>query len=370
MQNKYNRIFNFAAGPAVLPEVVLEQVRDELLNYKGSGASVMEMSHRSKAFDEIMANAVARTKEILKLGDDYTVLFLQGGASLQFSMAPMNLQQPGKPVDMIHSGNWTEMAIGQLKKGHEFRIVASGEKDGFKRLPKIDTAELSPNASYAYICSNNTIEGTQWKSFPDTGSVPLVCDMSSDIMSRRLDFSKFGLIFAGAQKNLGPSGVCMVVMKKDLAERASDKLPTMLQYRTHIKGDSRYNTPPAFSIYVCGLVMDWIQKQGGLEAVEKRNQEKAGILYDAIDSSGFYKSPILDKDHRSLMNVTIRIRPDSPESEKLEETFVKEAKAAGLAELKGHRNIGGLRASIYNAFPVEGVKALTQFMREFERKNG
>lgn len=367
--NKYNRVYNFSAGPAVLPETVLEQVRDEMMNFRGSGVSIMEISHRSKQFDEVMANSVARTKEILGLGDDYSVLFLQGGASLQFSMIPMNLQLATKSVDVVHSGYWTEMAIGQLKKGHDHRIVATSEKEGFKRLPDLNTKEFNPDASYVHMCSNNTIEGTQWKSFPDTGNVPLVCDMSSDIMSRKLDFKKFGLIFAGAQKNLGPSGVCLVAIRNDLAERASDKLPTMLQYRTHIKGDSRYNTPPAFGIYVCGLVMDWIQKQGGLEVVEKRNEEKAKVLYDAIDSSGIYKSPIA-KEHRSLMNVVFRVKPGTPECEKLEEQFIKEAKAAGLVELKGHRAIGGLRASLYNAHPIEGVRALAQFMREFERKNG
>lgn len=365
---KYNRVFNFAAGPANLPESVLEQVRDEMMNFRGSGVSIMEISHRSKQFDEVMANSVALTRKLLGLGDDYSVLFLQGGASLQFSMIPMNLLQPGKPADVVHTGSWTTGALKELKKGFEHRVVASSEKDGFKRLPELNAKELNPDASYVYMCSNNTIEGTQWKSFPDTGKVPLVCDMSSDILSRKLDFSKFGLIFAGAQKNLGPSGVCLVAIRKDLAERASDKLPTMLQYRTHIASDSRYNTPPAFGIYVCGLVMDWIVKQGGLDAIEKRNDEKAKVLYDVLDSSQIYKSPI-EKSHRSHMNVVFRIKPESADSEKIEETFIKEAKSNGLVELKGHRSIGGLRASIYNAHPLEGVKALAQFMREFERKN-
>jgi phosphoserine aminotransferase len=367
--SKYNRVFNFAAGPAALPESVLEQVRDDLMNYRGSGMSVMEMSHRSKEFDEIISKAKATAREILKLGDDYEVLFLQGGASLQFTMVPMNLVQAGKPVDVVHTGNWTEMAIGQLKKGTEYRIVATGEKDGFKKLPKLHSDQFNPNASYVHVCTNNTIEGTQWKSLPDTGKVPLVADMSSDFMSRRMDFSKFGLIFAGAQKNLGPSGVCMVVIRKDLAERADEKLPSMLQYRTHIKNDSRYNTPPAFGIYICGLVMDWIQKQGGLEAMERTNNAKAKALYDAIDSSGgFYACPISNED-RSAMNVVFRIQPGQKRGEELEELFIKETKKAGLAELKGHRSIGGLRASIYNAHPIEGVHALTSFMREFQKKN-
>lgn len=366
---KYNRVFNFAAGPAALPEAVLEQVRDEMMNYKASGVSIMEISHRAKAFDEVMANAKQRVKDIMQLGDDHEVLFLQGGASLQFSMIPMNLAQKGKPIDVVHTGYWTKMAVEQLKKGFEHRIVASGEKDGFTKLPSTHPDMFNPNAAYTYLCTNNTIYGTQFKDVPDTGSAPVVADMSSDILSRRRDFKKFGLIFAGAQKNLGPSGVCLVVIRKDLAERADATLPTMLQFRTHITGDSRYNTPPAFGIYVCGLVLDWIQKQGGLDVVERNNEAKAKAIYDAIDSSGFYKSP-LEKSHRSSMNVVFRIKPGSSDSEKLEETFIKDAKAAGLTELKGHRAIGGLRASIYNAMPLEGAQALVGFMREFEKKNG
>ncbi len=369
MKQKYERVYNFSPGPAVLPESVLEQVRDDMMNYKGSGVSVMEISHRTKPFDEIMVNAIANVKRLLGLGDDYAVIFLQGGASTQFTMLPMNLQLPGKSIDIVHSGHWTAMALEQLKKGFEHRVVASGEKDGFTRLPQLNAKEFNPEASYLHLCSNNTIYGTQWKTFPDTGKVPLVVDMSSDIMSRRLDHTKFDVIFAGAQKNLGPSGVCLVVMKKELAERASEKLPTMLQYRTHIKNDSRFNTPPAFGIYVMGLVLEWIIKQGGVDAMEKHNNEKAKVLYDAIDSSAFYKSP-LHKPDRSLMNVVFRIKPESADSEKLEDAFIKEAKAVGLTELKGHRAIGGLRASIYNAHPLSGVQALAQFMREFERKNG
>jgi phosphoserine aminotransferase len=370
MSNKYDRIYNFSAGPAMLPESVLERVRDDMLNYRGSGMSVMEMSHRSKEFDDIIARAEASVRSLMKISDDYTVLFLQGGASLQFSMVPMNLTKSGQSVDVIHTGYWTEMALGQLKKGFTHRVLATGEKDGFKKLPEFSADQIDRNAAYAYMCSNNTIEGTQWKSFPDTGSVPLVVDMSSDIFSRKLDFSKMGMIFAGAQKNLGPSGVTLVVMRKDLAERADEKLPTMLQYRTHIKAGSRYNTPPAFGIYTCGLVFDWINEQGGLDGVEKRNAEKAGILYNAIDgSNGFYTCPI-DKAARSQMNVVFRIKLGAADGEQIEENFIKEAKKAGLAELKGHRAIGGLRASIYNAFPLEGVKRLSDFMREFQKKHG
>jgi phosphoserine aminotransferase len=367
---KYERLFNFSAGPANLPESVLEQVRDEMMNYKRSGMSVMEMSHRSKEFDEILANATARTKELMGLGDDYEVLFLQGGASLQFAMIPMNLCQPGKPVDVMHTGYWSEMAIKELKKGFESRLVYDGTKDKFTKIADVPASEFNPEASYAYLCSNNTIEGSQFKKFPKTGSVPLIADMSSDILSRKIDFKQFGMIFAGAQKNLGPSGVTMVVMRKDLAERGSDKLPTMLQYRTHTKGGSRYNTPPAFGIYICGLVLDWIAKQGGLDKMEQHNAKKAGHIYDAIDGSGgFYHCPV-DKAVRSDMNVVWRIKPGTPDSEKLEESFIKEAKAAGLLELKGHRAVGGIRASIYNAHPIESTQRLAEVMKNFQKKNG
>jgi phosphoserine aminotransferase len=366
---KHGRIFNFAAGPANLPTEVLEQVRDELLNYKSSGQSVMEMSHRSKEFDEILASAESLTKELMGLDEQHTVMFLQGGASLQFAMTPMNLYQSGKPVEVLHTGYWTQMAIDQLKNGFEYNVAASSEADKFAKIPTVSRNQINPNASYVHICTNNTIEGTQWKTIPDTGDIPLIGDMSSDILSRKLDFNKFGLIYAGAQKNLGPSGIVLAVIRKDLAERCSEKVPTMLQYRTHLKAGSRYNTPPTFALYICGLVMNWIKKNGGLSAMEKINEEKGSMLYGELDRTGFYKNPV-DKNSRSLMNVVFRIKPGTSDSEKLEETFIKEAKKAGLSELKGHRAVGGIRASIYNAHPVEGVRTLVEFMREFEKKNG
>ncbi len=361
----YQRLFNFSAGPAVLPVSVLEKVRDEMMNYQGAGMSVMEMSHRSKAFEEILAKTEASVRSILGLSDDYAVLFLQGGASLQFSMVPMNLYTPGKPVDVVHTGVWSGKAIDELKKSTEFNIIASSEDKNFTYIPDVAASQFNPDASYAYCTSNNTIYGTRWTQFPQTGSVPLVCDMSSDIFSRPFDMNQFGLVFAGAQKNLGPSGVTLVIIRKDLAERASSTLPTMLQYRTHIKNTSMYNTPPAFGIYVLGLVLDWIKEQGGLKGMEQKNNEKAGILYNTIDNSDFYYCPNVVKD-RSTMNVVFRINGNN---EDLEKTFLKEAAQNGLLELKGHRSVGGLRASIYNAQTLDAVKSLSVFMKDFAKKH-
>ena len=360
------RIYNFNAGPAALPVEVLERARDEFLNYQGSGMSVMEMSHRSPEFEAILAAAEAGLRKQLGIPSDYAVLFLQGGASLQFSMIPMNLALPGKPVDLINTGVWTKMALEEIKKVAELRIAGTSEPQKFRRLPRRDEIQLSPDASYVHLCSNNTIAGTQWRDFPETGAVPLVGDMSSDILSRRFEVSKFGLIFAGAQKNIGPSGVTVVIIRRDLAERARDTLPTMLQFRTHIKANSLYNTPPTFGIYMVRLVMDWMESQGGLAAIEKRNDEKARLLYDAMDSSALFYGPV-EKQDRSRMNVVFRVKGDN---EELEKKFVKEAEARGLAGLKGHRSVGGLRASIYNAQTLEGVQALVSLMKEFEKKNG
>lgn len=362
----HKRVFNFSAGPAVLPLPVLERAREELLSFEGCGMSVLEMSHRSKEFESILARAENGLRRNMGIPDDYAVLFLQGGASLQFAMIPMNLYIPGKPVDVIHTGAWTGKAIEELQKLAEYRIAASTESERFRRLPCPEEIRLSPDASYVYMVSNNTIFGTQWREFPDTGDVPLVADMSSDILSRAVDVSRFGLIFAGAQKNLGPAGVTVVIIRKDLAERASPQLPTMLQYRTHIRHHSLYNTPPTFAIYIVWLVMEWIQAEGGLAVIERRNEEKAQLLYDAIDRSEFYYCPVAKRD-RSRMNVIIRIHGNN---EELENRFAQEAKAAGLTDLKGHRSVGGLRASIYNAQPIEGVKALIEFMHEFERRYG
>jgi phosphoserine aminotransferase len=360
------RAFNFNAGPAALPLSVLERIREELLDYGGTGMSVMEMSHRSAEFEAINNKAEQGLRKLLAIPDDYAVLFLQGGGSLQFAMVPMNLYVAGKPVDMLHTGSWTAKAVEELKKLAELRMAASTEAEKFIRVPRKDEIKLSADASYAYMCTNNTIEGTQWTEMPATGSVPLVADMSSDILSRPVDVKQFGLIFAGAQKNLGPSGVTVVIIRKDLAERGNDKIAKILQYRTFVKDRSLYNTPPTFAVYAVGLVADWIESEGGAAGIEKRNEAKARLLYDTIDASGYYKCPV-QKESRSKMNVVFRV---SGGDENVEKKFAKEAEAAGLIGVKGHRSVGGMRASIYNAVPLEAVQALTSFMKEFERKNG
>lgn len=362
----YNRIFNFSAGPSVLPLEVLEQARDELINYRNSGMSVMEMSHRSSEYEAIIAHTEALVRELLGVSDDYAVLFLQGGASLQFSMIPMNLAIEGKPVDMLHTGVWTQKAIQELEKLSPYRLAASGKETRFTRIPNANEITLDPNASYVHMASNNTIYGTQWKTFPKTGNVPLVADMSSDIMSRRLQVNDFGVIFAGAQKNLGPAGVTLVIIKKDLTERCPSNVPTLLQYREQIKAGSMYNTPPTYGIYLLGLVMEWIKRQGGLVKIEEHNRTKADVLYTAIDKSDFYKCP-LDLGSRSDMNIVFRIKDGD---EELESLFVKEAKKNGLLELKGHRSAGGLRASLYNAQPLAASEALVSLMADFERVHG
>lgn len=361
-----DRIFNFSAGPAVLPLPVLEEARDQLLNYQQSGMSVMEMSHRSKEFDQILAKAEAGIRKVMNVPAGHAVLFLQGGASLQFAMVPMNLYVKDRPIDLIHTGVWTKMALNEIKKIAPCRVAASTEQENFRRLPRLDEIKIGKDASYVHLASNNTIFGTQWMKFPDTRDIPLVADMSSDILSRSLDVNRFGLIFAGAQKNLGPAGVTLVVVRKDLAERADKNLPTMLQFRTHIEYGSRYNTPPTFGIYILSLVLDWIEREGGLDEIEKRNIRKAKLLYDYIDASGFYSCPV-EKSDRSLMNVIFRIKGGDEISEK---DFSTRAEKEGLSGLKGHRSVGGLRASIYNAQPVEGVEALIDFMKEFARQKG
>ena len=366
------RVFNFNAGPSALPLSVLERIREELLDWRGSGMSVMEMSHRSPEFESINAAAEAGLRKHLAVPDDYAIIFVQGGGSMQFSMVPMNLclpagaRLPNKPVDVLHTGSWTAKAIGELKKGTPHRIAATTEPVKFTRVPRKDEISLAPDASYVYLCTNNTIEGTQYHSVPDTGAVPLAADMSSDIASRPLDVKKFGLIFAGAQKNLGPSGVTVVIVRRDLAERADKNLPTLLQYRTHIKEKSLYHTPPTFAIYIVGLMMEWIDSLGGLAGIRKRNEAKAKLLYDTIDSSsGFYTCPV-EKDSRSLMNVVFRVRSD----EALEKEFAKQAAAHGLVGTPGHRSVGGMRVSLYNAVEPTAAEALVGFMREFQRSNG
>src|ERR1700733_13467630 len=361
------RAFNFNAGPGALPISVLERIREELLDWRGSGMSVMEMSHRSPEFESIITDAEARLRKLMSIPDEYAVLFLQGGGSMQFTMVPMNLCLSGKPVDVLHTGMWTAKAIGELKKGILHNIAASSEPEKFARLPRQGEMKFSPDASYVHICTNNTIEGTQWKTLPDTGNAPLVADMSSDIASRPTDVKKFGLIFAGAQKNLGPSGATVVIVRKDLAERADKNLPTLLQYRTHIKEKSLYHTPPTFAIYIIGLVMEWIEAEGGITAIEKRNEAKAKTLYDAIESSGGYYVCPVEKASRSRMNVVFRVAGGDEAKEK---KFGKDAEAAGIVGTPGHRSVGGMRVSLYNAVTPEAVQALTGFMREFQRTNG
>jgi len=361
------RIFNFNAGPAALPLPVLERIREELLDWRGSGMSVMEMSHRSPEYESINAAAGVRLRGLLAIPDNYEVIFVQGGGSLQFAMVPMNLCLPGKPVDILHTGAWTARAIGELKKGFVYKVAASSESERFLRLPRPAEFKFSPNASYAYLCTNNTIEGTQWTAIPDTREIPLVADMSSDIASRPTDLKKFGLIFAGAQKNLGAAGVTVVIIRKDLAERAPENIPTVLQYRAHIKAKSLYHTPPTFAVYIVGLVLEWLESLGGVPAIEKRNDAKAKLLYDTVESSGgFYRCPV-EKDSRSKMNVVFRVAGGD---EAIEEKFAKEATAAGLAGTPGHRSVGGMRISLYNAVTLEAVEALTGFMREFQRTRG
>jgi phosphoserine aminotransferase len=360
------RAFNFNAGPGALPLSVLERMRDEMLDYAGTGMSVMELSHRSPEFEAISDTAERTLRRVLAIPDDYAVSFLQGGGSLQFAMVPMNLWVPGKPVDVLHTGAWTAKAIEELKKIAQYRLAASTEADKFTRVPKPTEVSLDANASYVAMCTNNTIEGTQWNYLPATGSVPLVADMSSDIASKPIDAGRFGLIFAGAQKNLGSAGATVIIIRKDLAERANDKIAKILQYRTQIKEKSLYHTPATYSVYTMGLVLQWIEAQGGVPAIEKRNAAKAKLLYDTIDASGYYKCPV-ERESRSVMNVVFRVAGGD---EAVETRFVKEAEAALIAGVKGHRSVGGMRASIYNAVGQENVEALVSFMREFERKNG
>ena len=357
------RALNFSGGPATLPLSVLEQAQSELLDYRGTGMSVMEMSHRSPEFEEINARAEAVMRRLLPIPEEYAVIFLQGGGSMQFTMVPMNFYLPGKPVDVLHTGMWTAKAITELKKGTPYRIAASSESEKFNRIPSADEIQLDSNASYVYMCSNNTIEGTQWKAMPNTGGVPLVADMSSDILSKPIDINRFGAIFAGAQKNLGQSGVTVVVVRRELAERADPKLPSLLQYRTEIKEHSLFHTPATFAVYILGLVLEWIESEGGVAALEKRNEAKAKLLYDALDGSGLYKCPV-EKNSRSKMNVVFRLAGGD---ENLENRFARAAAAEGIVGIVGHRSVGGMRVSLYNAVTLEAVETLVGFMQQFER---
>ena len=356
------RVYNFSAGPSMLPLPVLEKVQKELLNYNGTGMSVMELSHRSSTFEEIIQSAEALLRELMNIPDNYKVLFLQGGASLQFTMVPMNLLVKNKKADFVHTGSWSKKAMAEAKKFGEVRIVASSEDKKFRYIPSLDQSMFSKDADYVHITMNNTIEGTRFSTIPDTGNIPLVADMSSNILSQEYDVTKFGLIYAGAQKNIGPAGLTVVIIREDLIGNAPENCPTMLNYQTHSDKGSLYNTPPTFSIYVAKLVFEWLKELGGVAAIEKINKEKAQLLYDFLDESKLFHSPV-EKESRSIMNI-----PFVLPSEELNAQFIKEAKAHGLETLKGHRSVGGMRASIYNAMPIEGVKKLVEFMKSFEAK--
>jgi len=359
-----NRIHNFNPGPAALPLSVLEEVQENLLDFQGSGMSITEISHRSRQFDDVVNDAVARTKRLLGLDDNFEVLFIQGGASLQFCMIPMNFLPEGKSADYVDTGTWSTKAIKEAEiQGKSIRVVASSEDKNYSYIPQ--NMSFSEDAAFVHLTSNNTIKGTQWAEFPDTRGVPIICDMSSDIMSRPVDVNRFGMMYAGAQKNVGPAGACLVIIRKDLLDWIPDTVPTMLKYSTFSAKNSMYNTPPCFAVYTVQLVLKWLEDTvGGLEKMAAINQEKAQLLYSFMDDSDFYRATAA-ADSRSLMNVTFRLP-----SEDLEKQFVEQALANGLGGLKGHRSVGGCRASIYNAVPPQAVEALVDFMKLFARKNG
>jgi phosphoserine aminotransferase len=358
------RIFNFSAGPAVLPVEVLEEAQRDLMALPGVGMSILEISHRSKTFEDVIEGCEADLRALAGIPPNYHVLFLQGGASMQFSMVPMNLIPAGGSADYIVTGSWSQKAVKEAKRVGAVRIAGSTESGNFTRVPKQSELSLDPGAAYVHITTNNTIFGTEWHSMPDVGHVPLVADTSSNMYSRPIDVSRFGLIYAGAQKNLGPSGLTLVIIREDLVARTPASLATMLQYGIHVENKSMYNTPPVFGVYIMRLVLKWLLNRGGLAAIENENIRKANKLYAEIDRTGFYRGHA-EHDSRSRMNVTFRLP-----SEELERKFAKEATAAGLDGLKGHRSVGGIRASIYNAFPEAGVDALVSFMKEFERVSG
>ncbi len=357
------RAYNFCAGPAALPEDVLARARDDMLDYQGRGMSVMEMSHRAPEFVDIAEQAEKDLRELLNISDDYAVLFLQGGASLQFAMAPMNLLGGAKKADYINTGQWSKKAIKEAQNFCEVNVAASSEDDGFTTAPEQSELNLSDDAAYVHYTPNETIGGVEFPYIPQTDK-PLVADMSSTILSRPIDVSQYGLIYAGAQKNIGPAGVTVVIVRKDLLDRAPSNTPSMLHYKTQADAGSMYNTPPTFALYLAGLVFQWLKEQGGLEGMQKINERKAKKLYDYIDASDFYRNPVREKD-RSLMNVPFVLADDS-----LDKQFLEEAEQAGLLNLKGHRSVGGMRASIYNAVPEAAIDALIEFMDDFARKNG
>ena len=361
---KENRIFNFNAGPAALPLEVLEEIKDSFLNFAGSGMSITEISHRSKWFDDVVTDAIARTRRLLNLDDKFHVLFIQGGASMQFCMIPMNLLHEGDTADYVDTGTWSSKAVKEAEiLGKTINVAASSKDENYSYIPK--DIPFNGNAVYAHITSNNTIKGTQWASFPETGGVPLIADMSSDFMCMPLDVDKFGLIYAGAQKNIGPAGVCMVIIRDDMLKRVPDTLSSMLKYTTYASKNSMFNTPPCFAVYTIQLVLKWLEETiGGLDKMEAINREKARLLYNVMDSSDFY-SGTAKHDSRSLMNVTFRLP-----NEEMEKLFIEQALKSGLGGLKGHRSVGGCRASIYNATPLAAIEALTDFMKNFEQKSG
>ncbi|MFJ7646419.1 3-phosphoserine/phosphohydroxythreonine transaminase [Lysinibacillus sp. NPDC097279] len=358
------RAYNFNAGPSALPLEVLENAQQQLVNFRNSGMSIMEMSHRSAIFDEVHNEAIALLKKLYAIPENYEVLFLQGGASLQFTMVPMNFLQADKKASYVLSGSWAEKAFKEAKLFGTPVEAASTKENKYRNIPALSEIQFNEDDAYLHITSNNTIYGTQWKEFPETGNVPLVADMSSDILSKPIDISKFGIIYAGAQKNLGPSGVTVVIIRKDLLEKANKDIPTMLKYTTHTDGNSLYNTPPTFGIYMLGEVLKWVDAKGGVEAIAKLNEEKAQVIYDAIDNSNGFYTGHATPESRSLMNITFRVA-----NEELEKQFLAEAKAAGFIGLNGHRSVGGCRASTYNAVPLETCKALRDFMVAFQQKH-
>lgn len=358
-----NRVYNFSAGPSMLPESVLLRAAAEMLDYEGSGQSVMEMSHRSKVYDAIIKGAESLLREVMEIPDNYKVLFLQGGASSQFAMVPLNLMTKNRKADYVLSGQFSTKAYKEAARFGDCKVVASSKEQNFSRIPDLDPKEFRPDADYFHICMNNTIYGTVFHALPETGDVPLVADISSCILSRPIDVSRFGVLYAGAQKNVAPAGVTIVIIRKDLIGHAMDITPTMLNYATHADNGSMFNTPPCYAIYIAGLTFKWIKKIGGLEEMKKINEKKAKILYDFLDNSKLFKGTVVPED-RSLMNV-----PFVTGSEELDAKFVAEAKKAGFVNIKGHRSVGGMRASIYNAMPIEGVEKLVEFMKKFEEEN-
>ncbi|ADC50351.1 MULTISPECIES: 3-phosphoserine/phosphohydroxythreonine transaminase [Alkalihalophilus] len=358
------QVFNFNAGPSALPKPVLEKAQEELLNFGDSGMSVMELSHRSKTYEAVHQEAKSLLTELLEIPDNYEILFLQGGASLQFSMIPMNLLKEGKTASFVMSGSWSEKALKEAQLVGEAKILSSSKDENYRSIPEVNSSEINANDAYIHITSNNTIFGTQWSTYPDTKDVPLIADMSSDILSRPIDVSKFGMIYAGAQKNLGPSGVTVVIIRKDLLESANDQIPTILRYQTHAKADSLYHTPPTFAIYMLRNVLQWVKDQGGASGIAQANAKKAQLLYATIDeSNGFYTGHATNES-RSHMNVTFTLK-----SEELTKSFLSEAAEKGFVGLGGHRSVGGCRASIYNAVPLEACEALRAFMVEFQNKH-